>query len=264
MTDMRQTTARITLGEDLDGRVFIRNAVRQLVVELNKASGRLVEIAVEPGAYEVRLEREHAAFTTRALAAAGAQVALGAHQFAAAITEATRSRGSDTAVDDRLAGRTRVSMVNGLWGDSGFVNIGGHKFDYFSGLQAARYITDEWVIAVGVEGYGAEEDQDLIGGLAFPFTLQMQPRAWSFSSARPFLSGGPVIISRSEGGEIERLTAFGFQFGAGLDVQPGRNFSMTFKTAYNIVPVFGGPTWPSNNKGVQISAAVGWVFNRPR
>ena len=56
MTDIRQTTATLVLGEDLEGRFFVRNAARELVVELYKPRGRRVELGVEPGAYEVRIE----------------------------------------------------------------------------------------------------------------------------------------------------------------------------------------------------------------
>src|SRR5262252_241635 len=58
ITDVRQTTATLVLGEDLDGRFFIRNAAQELVVELYKPFGRKVELGLEPGVYEVRLDRE--------------------------------------------------------------------------------------------------------------------------------------------------------------------------------------------------------------
>ena len=51
MTDVRQTTATIVLGEDLEGRFFVRTAAQELVIELYKPRGRTVELAVEPGAY---------------------------------------------------------------------------------------------------------------------------------------------------------------------------------------------------------------------
>ena len=65
ITDMRQTTASIVLGELLDGRVFIRNAKQQLVVELYKSQGRRVEIALEAGEYEVRIQRPATAMLAR-------------------------------------------------------------------------------------------------------------------------------------------------------------------------------------------------------
>ena len=49
MTDVRQTTATLVLGEELEGRFFVRTAAQELVVELYKPRGRSVELAVEAG-----------------------------------------------------------------------------------------------------------------------------------------------------------------------------------------------------------------------
>jgi hypothetical protein len=264
MTDMRQTTATLVLEASLDGRVFIRNAARQLVVELHKPAGRTVEIGVEAGTYDVRLERDRAAYSARTQAAQGARVALGSRQFAAAATESTRLRGDDES-PFAVAGRTRISLVNGLWGNRGFVGIAGRKFDLFGGGQVTRHLTERWAVAAGVEAYGAQGDQDIIGGLAFPLTLQWSPMAQPQARRfKPFVSGGPVVVTRSEGGSIQRVTAFGLQIGTGVDVHLRRSVSLTIKGAYNIVPVFGGPTWPSNYKGLQVSFGAGWLFGQPR
>jgi hypothetical protein len=264
MTDMRQTTAAIVLGEDVDGRVFIRNGARQLVVELHKPAGRQVEIGVEPGAYEIRLQRERGAYSTRAQAAKGARVALGAQQFAAAAVEPTRSRG-EAGATHAMAGRTRVSVVNGLWGDRGFVNLGGRRFDLFGGAQVTRFLTEDWAVAAGVEAFGANADTDIVGGLAIPLTLQWHPLSRNGErKVKPFVAGGPVVVSRSEGGSVSRLTAFGLQIGSGVDVHVKPRVSLTFRGAWNIVPVFGGPTWPSNYKGLQFSIGAGWLFGQPR
>src|SRR5207344_1520004 len=63
MTDVRQTTATLVLGEDLEGRFFIRTAAQELVVELYKPRGRKVELAIEPGTYDVRVERDKESLT---------------------------------------------------------------------------------------------------------------------------------------------------------------------------------------------------------
>ena len=42
MTDLRQTSAALVLGEELDGRFYIRNDKKQLVAELRKSLGRPV------------------------------------------------------------------------------------------------------------------------------------------------------------------------------------------------------------------------------
>jgi hypothetical protein len=262
MTDMRQTTSTLVLGEDLDGRVFIRNAARQLVVELHKPAGRTVDIGLEPGTYDVRVERDRGAYTTRTQTAEGVRVKLDARLFAAATTEPTRLRGEAAF---GVAGRTRVSYVNGLWGDGGFINIGGRRFDLFGGGQVTRFLTEDWAVAAGVEAYGAEADTDIIGGLAIPLTLQWHPLPRNRErQVKPFVAGGPVIVSRSEEGSVTRLTAFGLQLGGGVDWQVKARVSFTLKGAWNIVPIFGGPTWPSNYNGPQVSVGAGWLFGQPR
>ena len=49
MTDVRQTTASLILGEEYDGRFFVLDARRHLVAELYKPYGRRIELGLEPG-----------------------------------------------------------------------------------------------------------------------------------------------------------------------------------------------------------------------
>jgi hypothetical protein len=72
MTDVRQTTATLVLGEELEGRFFVRTKSQDLVVELYKPAGRRVELAVEPGPYEIRVERAHGVLLAKAEVADGA------------------------------------------------------------------------------------------------------------------------------------------------------------------------------------------------
>src|SRR5262245_24180293 len=81
MTDVRQTTSTLVLPEDLDGRFYIRNAAHEMIVELSKPRGRAIELGLEPGTYEVRLELQKASLTARAQVADGARVVLDARQF---------------------------------------------------------------------------------------------------------------------------------------------------------------------------------------
>src|SRR4029077_14738039 len=81
MTDVHQTTSSLVLGEELEGRFFIRTAAQELVVELYKPKGRKVELAIEPGEYEVRVERDKGSFVTKATVADGSRVAINGTQF---------------------------------------------------------------------------------------------------------------------------------------------------------------------------------------
>ena len=57
MTDLRSTSAGLELDEDVDGRLFIRDANGELVAELYKKSGRAMSLGFPAGKYTVRLER---------------------------------------------------------------------------------------------------------------------------------------------------------------------------------------------------------------
>src|SRR4029077_15407961 len=97
MTDVRQTTATLILGEDLDGRFFVRNSAQELVVELYKPFGRRIELGLEPGTYEVRLDREKTSMLAKTRVDDGARVTLEAKQFGAVALEATHKRGGGQA-----------------------------------------------------------------------------------------------------------------------------------------------------------------------
>ena len=58
MTDLRATSASLTIDEPLAGRVFLRDKNGLLVAELFKVEGRAVEIGLEPGVYNVRVEKK--------------------------------------------------------------------------------------------------------------------------------------------------------------------------------------------------------------
>lgn len=57
MTDLRSTSAGLELDEDVDGRLFIRDANGELVAELYKKSGRAMSLGFPAGKYIIRLER---------------------------------------------------------------------------------------------------------------------------------------------------------------------------------------------------------------
>jgi hypothetical protein len=94
ITDLRQTSATLVLGEQLDGRFFVRNAKGELVVELYKPYGRKVELGVEPGKYEVRVEREAAVLLAKPDVGEGTRVVLEPGQFSPTTPEIARRRGA--------------------------------------------------------------------------------------------------------------------------------------------------------------------------
>ncbi|RKH02089.1 caspase family protein [Corallococcus carmarthensis] len=93
MTDLRATTAGLVLTEPLEGRLYVRDAVGTLVVEVQKVSGRATELGLAPGAYRARREWDggvsEAAFTLKE----GVRTPLAPGDFLGVGHEATVMRG---------------------------------------------------------------------------------------------------------------------------------------------------------------------------
>ena len=143
MTDVRQNSAILVIPESLEGRFFVRNSARELIVELYKPRGRKMELGVEPGAYEVRIEEQRSSRVTKTQVSEGATATLDARQFGPVATEATRSRGDGEAGKYDVARRNRIELRTGtvLVGVAG---IGDDRdrlgvLDVFVGLPFARY-----------------------------------------------------------------------------------------------------------------------------
>jgi hypothetical protein len=131
MTDLRGTSAGLYLDSALAGHVFIREAQGQLVAEVRKAAGHPMELALDPGSYEVTLEQGGRYYRAGLSIAAGAPVVLDEKALALKEVEPTRVRGevSDLAparrsvpfnfslvpplsVNDMVAGSFHVDVVN--------------------------------------------------------------------------------------------------------------------------------------------------------
>ena len=56
MTDLRETSAGLALDKDLEGRFFVRTPAGQLIAELYKPQGRVVELGLPSGPYAIRIE----------------------------------------------------------------------------------------------------------------------------------------------------------------------------------------------------------------
>jgi len=56
MTDLRVTSAILSLNEDIEGRFFIRDENGNLFAELRKMRGRAIDLGITPGKYTVQME----------------------------------------------------------------------------------------------------------------------------------------------------------------------------------------------------------------
>jgi hypothetical protein len=262
MTDLRQTSATLVLGEEMAGRFFIRNAAQQLVVELYKPAGRKVELGLEPGTYEVRLEREGASLVGKTQVGEGGHVALDAALFHVTTPEPTRRRGVE-APSFAVAGRNRVEMRLRL--GSGGTQLG-------SGLLYTRYLRENLAVTVGFGGFSTSRTYYGTSSSVFalPVGVRWNPMKGALSNraVKPYLSVGlgPVRGAFSAWtdslGQVfapSRALTIEGQVGAGVDVHVARSWSIGF---------VGTQTWMGdfaqhgNYGGFEIGVNIGWLFGR--
>ncbi len=295
MTDIRQTTATLVLGEDLDGRFFVRNANQELVVELYKPRGRRVELALEPGAYEIRLEVHRASLVAKTDVGDGARIVLEPRQFGPAAIEATRRRGDAEprilSVDDR----NRLSFRWGMWKTgAAVISSGVGAMDSFGGFEYRRYLREDVSVAVavlglpGVSGSFIGPEGEVFSGSASIVTVPVTVRWNPWTTGReqqpikPFfaLGAGPVVGSTA-GSFVRRdgflspatvltgahtSTAAVVHFGTGVDFHVSRAFAIGLNAGYNVMPVrFSQPVGlRSNYSGPEFGLSFGWMFGKGR
>ena len=291
ITDMRQTTASIVLGESLDGRVFIRNAKQELVVELYKPHGRRVEIGLDAGEYEVRIQRPSSAMLARPAVRDGQRVELMPEQFAPTAPEPMRRRGGPPSF--AVAGRNRVEVRLGMWRGSGAPTLpkyaaGTQSVDARGGLQYTRFLRENLAATLSFDVLSAEADVVTFDGystfgtslqrsliISVPLGLRWDPRRGDLRTKplKPYLAAGlgPVIGLHS-GGSIDETTVFagdraattfGGFVGGGADVLLGRRWSLGFSAGYRWMADFSQTIGTRKNySGVDAGIGIGWTWGK--
>jgi hypothetical protein len=281
MTDVRQTTATLVLGEDLDGRFFIRNAAQELVAELYKPFGRRVEIGLEPGTYEVRLEREKTSMLAKTKIADGATLVLEGKQFGAVALEATRRRGDEPVSRFAVAGRHRIDFVlGGAQAVQGVPSSGvsvSTSAGVLGGIEYTVFAREDLGLTFGIIGRAAESSSvSASGGAASldtayvtmpigvrwnPFTAQhpaSQLKPFVGATVGPAFGGASVVrVGNSASVDLGGTTVAGDLF-AGVDFHFARPCSVT---------VTGGYTWVGSHNnfgGAEFTIGVGFLFGKGR
>jgi hypothetical protein len=289
MTDLRQMSATLVLGEDLDGRFFIRNAAQELVVELYKPFGRKVELGLEPGTYEVRLDRAKTSMLAKTKVDEGATLALDARQFGPVALEATHKRGNDMHMPFAVRGRHRVDLLLGGSGAYAGASSGVSYVDsvnMFAGLQYSVFPREDLGVTFGLLGRGAasssvvnkqgvfSSDSALFG---MPIGVRWNPIASRHPSSqlKPFVAAtvGPVFVAASEASVVGSnvnsgdfiATTVGGDVLLGADFHIARWFSVTVSGGYNWMGNFSRPIGARDNlSGAEFGFGFGFLFGKGR
>jgi len=288
MTDVRQTTATIVLPEDLDGRVFIRNAARELVAEVSKPAGRRVEIGVEPGAYEIRLERAKASMSATAKVLDGSSVTMEPKQFGPAALEPTRSRGTADVVEPlAVAGRNRLALRFGAHTTAAHTVISGvDSTSVAGGIQYSRYLREDLAMTIGFSGGGGASGTSVstagvfsgsFGVLSLPIGVQWNPFGARHrgSALKPYVafaigpvfgaSSGSIVVPGSVISATTTQGTVGGDIGGGVDFHLARSFALGVYGGYNWMAPFARPVavW-SNHSGGGVGISLGFLFGKGR
>lgn len=95
ITDLHTSNARLILGRELFGRIYVRDASGHLLVELRKEPSYPVELGLEPGVYRVVMDNDGRIFEARAELANGGRVELNKNQFSAVAPMLSTRRGDN-------------------------------------------------------------------------------------------------------------------------------------------------------------------------
>lgn len=292
ITDVRQTTAAIVFGESLDGRIFIRNAKEELVVELYKPQGRRVEIGLEAGEYEVRVERPAAAMLAKATIGEGGRVEVTPDQFTPTTPEPTRRRGGPPTY--AVSGRHRIALRLGAFRGASdkapapIIAVGSQTMDVRSGIQYTRFLREDLAATLSVDVVQAEVDMVTVNGftsagtrlqrsqiISIPLGIRWDPQPGDLRTkpVKLYLAGGlGPVVGTHQGGSIDESSifagtrtamTFGGFVGVGADVLLGRRWSLGVSAGYNWMADFAEPIGTrKNHSGVDAGVSIGWMWGK--
>ena len=301
-TDLRQTSSGFIVAAPVDGRFYVLDDRKRLVLEFDKPAGRPVDIGLEVGVYDVRFEREPRALRGRLEIKEGPHQVLDLASFGPASLEFTRLRGIDTSPEYMLAGRHQVGVRLGMWGGSstggapaGTAPLGGVYVSAGSlatTVEYLRFVRDDLalggamhVLVDSIEST-ASVDQAVVRdrvGVGLPFVVRWNPirRFTSWRSAEPYVIGtvGPLLATYNNvriagldstdeavGTETVVNATVGGSLGGGVDMRAGRSWIAGVSASYNFsggVATLGAGT--TRYAGWELTFGVGRLFgaNKP-
>ena len=110
LTDLRAASAGLTIPEGIAGRLSIRDDRGLLAVELAKAAGQRVELALSAGTYTVLLDEKGTRSSAQVSIAAGRRVTLSSSQLRPVTADRTVPRGDDEGFESSAGAPTRSDL----------------------------------------------------------------------------------------------------------------------------------------------------------
>ncbi|MGH9886417.1 MAG: hypothetical protein ACREBE_12860, partial [bacterium] len=243
LTDVRQISSSLILGEQYAGRFFVLNNQHHLVAELYKPNGRKVELGLEPGAYEVYFEQDEQLLMSNLQLAEGQRQDLSRDGLRTARRLPTQRRGGGPSEQDRdlLDGRSRLESSLGL----------AKGQDGPDRLTFLHWINPEVSLEFALAAFDIGKlDGFLFGSRYYPALP---------GSVRPYL-GVAVGTFKDNTGTVPhvgpRPTRGAATVGAGVDFFSGRD--LTGSVDGHATAMVGGA------RRFDLALTIGWTFGRGR
>lgn len=266
MTDLRSTSAGLELDEDVDGRLFIRDANGELVAELYKKSGRAMSLGFPAGKYTVRLERPAEFSEAVVTLQNNRREKLSHKQFAAVSAEQTTLRGEIGGNKTCAGGDTVACSIDSLDHNGKYrvtINAVDTDSEPRKGLQIGVFVakTEDYMLGTQVSLFAnvAEKEMhglqvtDIYNGANAHFEgVQLSGMinyAESFDGAQ-IASTVNVAGKKSSGAQISGTANFASDSVQGAQISPALNYAgqadVQVTAALNV----------AGEAGVQVDAAM--------
>ena len=293
LTDLRQTNAGFSVGAPVDGRFYVLDEKRRLVLEFYKAAGRRVEVGLEAGNYDVRFEREKTARRAKVEIKAGMHPELDPSTFGPASVEFTRLRGYDGRIGDVMNGRFLVGMHFGMWSNPNDQTVStplektafhADVGSLTSTFELLRFVREDVAVGIAVHPMVAQVDASTSSagtvsnnrvGVGIPFMGRWYPtrRITRRRGLEPWVGAGfgPLIgadVTTFSAGTLVsdagvKATVAGL-LQAGIDFRVGSHVVLGASGGYNwsgrVVNRNGSRT---RYTGSEVSFGIGIVLGRP-
>ena len=266
ITDLRETSSSLVLGEDISGRCYVREQKAGIVIEVEKPAGRRIELGVGPGRYEVHCQGGSSARSSQFKAEDGASRVLNQSDFSNAKLDPTLRRGgADLGGGVGLEGVHRIVFEGGpmryhhaytqpIYGPGPpQVYVVGQSQTGFSGnLTVSHWFSPRAAIEVrlsspeSIRRANNWTDTTYVVGLLMGGRFELSGSTKT-SAPRPYLraSVGPYFRPASSHPvdpdgikETAGQTRLGASFGGGFDLRFGTHLGLGLRSDYHLIPTF--------------------------
>jgi hypothetical protein len=231
MTSLFETAATLVVGENVDGRLFVRDEVGHLDAELYKAPGRLVELGLDAGRYEITLDQGGALARASVTLGERGHARLDALAFDAIVPERTASRGSDTILVPFSASFVPPLDTNGVQRDLAINQMS------FNGISGRSFGLDglEFAFGFNTEIGDVKGAQFAFGGNVVGGRAEAVQSAFGFNIADGAVTGAQLGMGFNLAGPDSTAVQTAFVFNATRGDLRGAQVTPGFNVAYGVI-----------------------------